>query len=144
MTSNWKTVRANAVQEGRLDEARVARHKAQALAAIEAHQLVELRQAAGLSQVKVARQLGVSQGWISRLERGEMDRTEVGTLRRYVQALGAQLEITAQIGDHRLMVFDGRTFPEVSASVPSLHDVPAHPPTYLLAPLPLPSEVPYA
>lgn len=109
MASNWKTVRAKAVQEGRLDEGRVAQRKAEALSALRAHQLLELRQAAQLSQVQVAELLGVSQGWISRLERGEIDHTEIGTLRRYVQALGAQLEITAQLGDRKLVVFDSRS-----------------------------------
>lgn len=146
MASNWKTVRAKAAQEGRLDEARVARHKAQALAAIEAYQLVELRQAAGLSQVEVAQQLGVSQGWISRLERGELDRTEIGTLRRYVQALGAHLEITARVGDQRLVVFDGRTSQASVQAAPSLEEVPALPPTHLLDPTsaPAPQEVYHA
>lgn len=144
MASNWKTVRAKAVEDGRLDEARVARHKAQALAAIEAQRLVDLRLAAGLSQVEVAQQLGVSQGWISRLERGELERTEVGTLRRYVQAVGARLEITAQVGDRQLVVFGGPTLPEAAVSAPSLQEVPALPPTSLLAPPPISPEVFYA
>jgi len=51
-------------------------------------QLVEARQAAGLTQADVARRLGVSQAQVARIEKRSYDGYTLTTLRRYVQALG--------------------------------------------------------
>lgn len=51
-------------------------------------QLVEARQAAGLTQAEVARRLGVSQAQVARIEKRGYDAYTLNTLRRYVQALG--------------------------------------------------------
>ena len=50
--------------------------------------LVEARQAAGLTQVELARRLGVSQAQVARIERRGYDSHSLSTLRRYVEALG--------------------------------------------------------
>lgn len=59
-------------------------------------QLVEARQAAGLTQVEVAQRLGVSQAQVARLEKRGYDAYSVNSLRRYVEALGEgfSLEVT--------------------------------------------------
>jgi predicted XRE-type DNA-binding protein len=59
-------------------------------------QLAEARQAAGLTQMEVAKRLGVSQAQVARLEKRGYDAYSVNSLRRYVQALGEDfsLEIT--------------------------------------------------
>jgi DNA-binding XRE family transcriptional regulator len=57
-------------------------------------QLVEARQAAGLTQVELARRLGVSQAQVARIEKSGYDSYTLNTLRRYVQALGKRLEVT--------------------------------------------------
>ncbi|MGH2351462.1 MAG: helix-turn-helix domain-containing protein [Chloroflexota bacterium] len=51
-------------------------------------QLVEARQAAGLTQVEMAKRLGVSQAQVARIEKRGYDAYKLPTLRRYVQALG--------------------------------------------------------
>jgi ribosome-binding protein aMBF1 (putative translation factor) len=51
-------------------------------------QLVEARQAAGLSQRELAKKLGVSQAQVARLEKRGYDSYSVNSLRRYVEALG--------------------------------------------------------
>lgn len=51
-------------------------------------QLVEARQAAGLTQAELAERLGVSQAQVSRIEKRGYDAYTLNTLRRYVQALG--------------------------------------------------------
>src|SRR5438034_3240615 len=51
-------------------------------------QLVEARQAAGLTQHELARRLGVSQAQVARIEKRGYDAYTLNTLRRYVQALG--------------------------------------------------------
>lgn len=51
-------------------------------------QLVEARQKAGLTQVELARRLGVSQAQVARMEKRGYDAYSLNSLRRYVQALG--------------------------------------------------------
>jgi DNA-binding XRE family transcriptional regulator len=51
-------------------------------------QLVEARQAAGLTQRELAKRLGVSQSQVARIEKRSYDAYTLNTLRRYVQALG--------------------------------------------------------
>ncbi len=51
-------------------------------------QLVEARQKAGLTQVELARRLGVSQAQVARMEKRGYDAYTLTSLRRYIQALG--------------------------------------------------------
>lgn len=74
--------------------ARVDEHKRAIRAAM---RLAELRKARGITQVQLAGQLGVSQVNVSQIERAED--THLSTLKRYVEALGGHLELSA--------VFDG-------------------------------------
>jgi transcriptional regulator with XRE-family HTH domain len=59
--------------------------------------LAELRASRDLTQVHLARALGVSQPNVSRIEHQED--VYLSTLRSYVQALGGQLEIRAVFDD---------------------------------------------
>lgn len=102
MTKTWKSVRAQAVAAGQLDEERVAAHRAQAIAEVRAYRLKELRRTVGLNQEALAQKLGISQSRVSRIERGDLDHTEIATLRAFTQALGGELEITVRLGDERL------------------------------------------
>jgi len=51
-------------------------------------QLVEARQAAGLSQRELAKRLGISQAQVARIEKRGYDCYTLTTLRRYIGALG--------------------------------------------------------
>jgi len=51
-------------------------------------QLAEARQASGLTQVELARRLGVSQAQVARLEKRGYESYSLKSLRRYVAALG--------------------------------------------------------
>lgn len=64
--------------------------------------LVELRRQLDLTQEQLASALGTSQASVSKLER--RSDLYLSTLRRYVEALGGELEITARFpdGDIRL------------------------------------------
>jgi DNA-binding XRE family transcriptional regulator len=64
-------------------------------------QLVEARQAAGLTQAEVAQRLGVSQAQVARIEKRGYDAYTLTTLRRYVEALGDgfSLEVTVRHDD---------------------------------------------
>ena len=64
--------------------------------------LQELRQARALSQQELAEVLGLNQATISKLER----RTDMylSSLRRFVEAMGGELEITASFPDGRVRI----------------------------------------
>jgi hypothetical protein len=59
-----------------------------------------IRELAGKTQVEVAAVLEMTQGKVSAVERRE-DHL-VSTLRRYVEALGGELEVTATFGDKKI------------------------------------------
>ncbi|WP_443072249.1 XRE family transcriptional regulator [Streptomyces sp. NBC_01485] len=51
------------------------------------------------SQVQVAEAMGVTQARVSRIEKGQLERSEVDALAAYVKALGGKLKIVADFGD---------------------------------------------
>jgi DNA-binding transcriptional regulator YiaG len=80
-----------------LTPARRARVAAKAALLREAMTLEELRKARGLSQEDIAATLTVGQPAVAKLEkRADM---HVSNLRRYIEALGGTLEITARFPD---------------------------------------------
>lgn len=101
---SWKAVRAQAVADGRIDEQRVAELKEEALARVRAHKLAEVRNATGLNQEELSRRLGISQSRVSRIERGDLERTELATLRAFVRALGGDIEVTVKLGEDRFLI----------------------------------------
>jgi predicted XRE-type DNA-binding protein len=101
---NWKDVRAEGRAKGLLDDAEIAEHRRRMLAELRAYQLSEIREALGLNQTGVADLLGVSQSRVSRIERGDLDHTEIATVRAYVGALGGEVEIVARFGDERITI----------------------------------------
>lgn len=60
-------------------------------------QLVEARQAAGLTQAQVARRLGVSQAQVARIEKRGYDSYTLKTLRRFVEALGHGFSVEVRV-----------------------------------------------
>lgn len=60
-------------------------------------QLVEARQAAGLTQIEMADRLGVSPAQIARIEKRGYDACSLSTLRRYVQALGEGFSLEVRV-----------------------------------------------
>jgi predicted XRE-type DNA-binding protein len=104
MARNWLDVRAEALATGRLDPERMAELEREMRAEIRAHRLAEIRETLGLNQTSVANLLGVSQSRVSRIERGDLDHTEIATVRAYVSALGGEVEIVARFGDERITI----------------------------------------
>ena len=98
-TRSWGSVRAE-----RLGRAAVARAKARARAQIEEMTLTELRRGLNLRQVEAARSMEMTQSELSRLETRSDHR--ISTLRRYVEALGGELEVTAVFGGRRIKITD--------------------------------------
>jgi DNA-binding XRE family transcriptional regulator len=67
-------------------------------------QLVEARQAAGLTQGELASRLGVSQAQVARLEKRGYDAYTLSSLRRYVEALGDDFRLEVSV--HRVQSGD--------------------------------------
>lgn len=86
------------------DEARLVAFKEEALAEVRVHRLAEVRQQHGLTQTDVAERLHISQTAVSKIERGELGRSELSTIRKYVEAIGGKVEIIADFGDERLVL----------------------------------------
>jgi hypothetical protein len=94
-TQSWKSVRAE-----RLDPPTIERVTRRARAQVEELTLQELRRGLSMTQVDVARTAEMTQSELSRLEsRGDH---LISTLRRYVEALGGQLEVSAVFGGRRV------------------------------------------
>ncbi|CAN5427532.1 XRE family transcriptional regulator [soil metagenome] len=81
---------------------RLARNEERARHMLEEMPLHELRQARQLSQETLADAFGTSQANISKIER----RTDVyvSTLRKYIRAMGGELEITARFPDGEVRI----------------------------------------
>jgi predicted XRE-type DNA-binding protein len=69
------------------------------IAEVRAYRLAEVRRRQRTTQVDVAKAMGVTQARVSRIEKGQLSRSEVDTLSAYVQALGGKLKIVADFGD---------------------------------------------
>jgi len=87
--TKWSTLRDELVAKPGAKEA-IASARAQSLEEI---RLYELRHAEAVSQVEMAGRLEVTQGAISKFEHA--DDVRVSTLREYLEALGARLELVA-------------------------------------------------
>ncbi len=60
-----------------------------------AHQLIDARTRAGLTQAEVASRMGTSQSTVARLESGGA-KPSLSTLKRFAQATGARVRITLE------------------------------------------------
>lgn len=100
---SWSDIRAKRIHTAE-DGARVAAACDDLLAEVRAHRLAEVRRNHGLTQRDVASAMHVSQARISKLEQGDLQRAELSTIRKYVEALGGRMEIVANFGDERLVL----------------------------------------
>jgi predicted transcriptional regulator len=82
----------------------MARVEGQAKSVIEEVTLQKLRQGFAVTQVELAEAANMTQSELSRLESRADHR--ISTLRRYVEALGGELEITAVFPKHRVKLTD--------------------------------------
>lgn len=87
-----------------VDRTLVDSHKQRMMAEVRAYKLRELREASGLSQQQLAERIGVSQRQVSKIERGDLDSTKVGTIRGYLEAVGGALAVEFVRGDARIRV----------------------------------------
>lgn len=104
---HWPTLEETEAEDraaGRIDEAKVAEHRRRMRDAQRAYRLAEVRKSLGLTQTDVAAAMHVSQRRVSAVERGDLTRTNFGTVATYVAALGGRIEIVASFGDERIVI----------------------------------------
>jgi DNA-binding transcriptional regulator YiaG len=104
MTRNKPATSWKSLQEAKLTPEAQARVRARTRRELEALTLKALRQDLELTQVEVSRAASMTQSELSRLE----SRTDhlTSTLRRYVEALGGELEVAAVFGQRRVKLTD--------------------------------------
>jgi len=85
--------------KGRMSRDAQARVDARVRKTLKELPLAEIRKAVGLTQVEMARTLRQSQGSVSKIE-NEAD-MYLSTLRKYVEAMGGSLRLTATFPGHR-------------------------------------------
>lgn len=96
MAIKWDDIKRDTGEVGR------GRREAVKQALEDAMALADLREARKTTQVVLAEAIGVSQTRVSRIERE--DDLYISTLRRYVQALGGQLELRAVFDDDEVLL----------------------------------------
>ncbi len=69
------------------------------IAEARAFRLAEVRRRQHTTQVEVATAMGVTQARVSRIEKGQLERSEVDTLAAYVRAFCGKRKIVADFGD---------------------------------------------
>lgn len=75
------------------DRAHVDQLKREMTEAVEEYRLREIRKTLGLTQVQLASAAGISQNRVSDIENGHTSSLRIGTLSRYADALGCDVEI---------------------------------------------------
>ncbi|MGC4087896.1 MAG: helix-turn-helix transcriptional regulator [Polyangiaceae bacterium] len=99
MKKSWK-----ALKQSRLSPEAEARVRARVAAEFSQLTLKALREELEFTQVELGRSLEMSQPELSRLE--SRDDHLTSTLRRYVEALGGELEVCAVFGGRRVKLTD--------------------------------------
>ena len=86
----------------RMTPAARAKAEAEALRLEGEMDLAEVRRAMKLSQDEIAQTLQIGQGSVAKIEK----RTDmyVSTLRRFIEAMGGELEIVARFADHSVKI----------------------------------------
>ena len=91
-----------------VNERRVKRLKNQLLVRNSAARLAELRKSLNLTQIELAKRVGVDQAHVSRIESGNFFELEFSTLERYIEALGGKIEVRARFGENSLLLLDSK------------------------------------
>ncbi len=101
MAKKWNELKS------KMSPAARVRVEARVKATLQAMPLAEIRKAIGLTQAELAGTLEVGQGSVSKIENAaDMYLT---TLRRYVEAMGGELHLTARFPDGRQIEIDRLT-----------------------------------
>lgn len=96
---SWSNVKRDAIRAGLTTQERIDESRERARAEVRSYRLAEIRQRSSTTQTELADLLKVTQGRVSQIESGALDTSELGTLRKYVEALGGTLRVVADFGD---------------------------------------------
>jgi len=103
---SWSEIKRDAVRAGLLTDEQVAASRESAQRELRAYRLAEVRKQSAATQQEIAERMHVTQGRVSQIESGQLDTSELGTLRSYVEALGGKLRVVADFGDLSLTITD--------------------------------------
>ncbi|MFF2085277.1 helix-turn-helix domain-containing protein [Nocardia sp. NPDC058176] len=84
---------------GGYDKSRVAAVRKKMRSVERAYRLAELREAQQLNQTELGNKIGIGQRTVSKIEHGEIERSRIETIRKYVEALGGEIQVVARFGD---------------------------------------------
>ncbi|WP_336087746.1 helix-turn-helix domain-containing protein [Nocardia sp. SSK8] len=90
--------------DGGHDPARVAAVRKKMRSVERAYRLAELREAKQLNQTELGDRIGVGQRTVSKIEHGEIERSRLETIRKYVEGLGGEVEVVARFGDEAFTI----------------------------------------
>lgn len=103
MAEKWSTLEeVEALRPVNEDE--ITQIKARIYADMRAARLADLRKELSLSQEQLAETIGVGQRRVSAIEHGDVEHTQLSTVRAYVEALGGTVEVIASFGDERVII----------------------------------------
>lgn len=71
--------------------------RAHTQSAIDAYTLREARKASHMTQVELAKEMGVSQNRVSRMENGDIGAMSIDVIRRYIEAVGGSIAFVASL-----------------------------------------------
>jgi predicted XRE-type DNA-binding protein len=103
---SWSDVKRDAIAAGLTSQERIDAARERARAEVRAYRLAEIRKQSSTTQREVADLMHVTQGRVSQIESGQLDSSELGTLRSYVEALGGTVRVVADFGDVSLTIAD--------------------------------------
>lgn len=102
----WRDVKRDAIAAGLTSQERIDAAREAAQRELRAFRLAEIRKQSSTTQREVAEIMHVTQGRVSQIESGQLETSELGTLRSYVEALGGTLRVVADFGDLSLTLAD--------------------------------------
>jgi len=87
-----------------VNEARVEQIAETMRQEVRAARLQDLRLQQELTQTQIANEMNISQNRVSQIESGQVDRAEVQTIRKYIEALGGKLTLQASFGSQSFVI----------------------------------------
>ena len=66
--------------------------------------LARIARSFGLGGVQLAGRLQITQNRVPRIEHGDIERTQVDSFRKFVEAIGGTLSVEVELGDERIQI----------------------------------------